>query len=211
MAGFLKEVPNKTVNQGGAKRPGLRSPYEQTCGLVYFGRMLDKIRSIARGELPPGHIEDFEKDFDQKCAMFLGVTYELLVSYANQGLTDEAILQSCFGMGHRRSEGEIHMWNEFMRKRGWNDELTGLLQEQKKKRALLSRSEIQTMFQFIDADSGRVVNDNHTKTVGIRKRSAIPAKEWPSGKATHSSDISERLGLSEAPRRKYHLTRLANY
>jgi uncharacterized protein DUF5069 len=199
------------VNQGAVKKPDLRSPYEQTCGLVYFGRMLDKIRSIARGELPPEYIEDFEKDFDQKCAIFLGVSYELLVSYANQGLTDEAILQSCFGMGHRRSEGEIHMWNEFMRKRGWNDELTALLQDQKKKRAMLSRSEIQTMFQFIDADSGRVVNDNHTKTAGTRKRSAIPAKEWPSAKATHSSDISERLGLSEVPRRNYLLTRPANY
>ena len=38
--------------------------------------MLDKIRSLARGELPPEHVEDFEKDFDQQCAMFLGVTYD---------------------------------------------------------------------------------------------------------------------------------------
>jgi len=171
--------------------------------------MLDKIRSLTRGELAPEYVEDFEKDFDQKCAMFLGVTYELLVSYVNEGLTDEAILQSCFGMGHRRSEGEIHMWNEFMRKRGWNDELTGTLQDQKKKRAMLSRSEIQTMFQFIDADSGRLVNDNHTKTARTRKRTSIPALEWPSGKATDTSDISERLGLSSVARRTHHLTRPA--
>ena len=173
--------------------------------------MLDKIRGLARGELPPDYVEDFERDFDQKCAMFLGVSYELLVSYANAGLTDEAILQSCLGMGHRRYESEIHMWNEFMRKRGWNDELTGMLQDQKKKRAMLSRSEIQTVFQFIEADSGRMVNDNHTKTAGTRKRSSTPAKEWPSDKATHTSDISDRLGLSEIPRRNYHLTRPANY
>jgi hypothetical protein len=114
-------------------------------------------------------------------------------------------------MGHRRSEDEIHMWNEFMRKRGWNDELTETLQDQKKKRALLSRSEIQTVFQFIDADSGRLVNDNHTKTARTRKRTAIPAKEWPSDKAVHSSDISERLGLSAGPRRTHHLTRPASY
>ena len=137
----------------------LRSPYDKTFGLVYFARMLDKIRSLARGELPPEYMEDFEKDFDQKCAMFLGVTYELLVSYVNEGLTDEAILQSSLGMGHRRSEGEIHMWNEFMRKRGWNDELSETLESQKKKEAMVSRSEIQTMFQFIDADEGRLVND----------------------------------------------------
>ena len=189
---------------------GLRSPYDETCGLVYFGRMLDKIRSLARRELPPEHVEDFEKDFDQQCAMFLGVTYDLLVSYVNEGLTDHAILQSCFGMGHRRTEDEIHMWNEFMRKRGWNDELTATLQDQKKKRAMLSRSEIQTMFQFIDADSGRLVNDNHTKTARTRKRIATRAIEWPSDKAT-TSDISKRLGLSSVPRRNHHLTRPASH
>ena len=192
-----------------SRGPDLRSPYEKTCGLVYFGRMLDKIRSLVRGELPSEYVENFEKDFDQKCAMFLGVSYELLVSYVNEGLTDEAILQSCFGMGHRRSEGEIHMWNEFMRKRGWNDELTGTLQDQKKRRAMLSRSEIQTMFQFIDADSGRLVNDNHTKTARARKRTSIPALEWPSDKATDTSDISARLGLKTVRRRTHHLTRPA--
>lgn len=192
-----------------SRGPDLRSPYEKTCGLVYFGRMLDKIRSLVRGELPSEYVENFEKDFDQKCAMFLGVSYELLVSYVNEGLTDEAILQSCFGMGHRRSEGEIHMWNEFMRKRGWNDELTGTLQDQKKRRAMLSRSEIQTMFQFIDADSGRLVNDNHTKTARARKRTSTPALEWPSDKATDTSDISARLGLTTARRRTHHLTRPA--
>jgi len=172
--------------------------------------MLDKIRSLARRELPPEHVEDFEKDFDQQCAMFLGVTYDLLVSYVNEGLTDHAILQSCFGMGHRRTEDEIHMWNEFMRKRGWNDELTATLQDQKKKRAMLSRSEIQTMFQFIDADSGRLVNDNHTKTARTRKRIAARAIEWPSDKAT-TADISKRLGLSSVPRRNHHLTRPASH
>jgi uncharacterized protein DUF5069 len=186
---------------------GLRSPYDKTFGLVYFGRMLDKIRSLTRGELPPEYVENFEKDFDEKCAMFLGVNYELVVHYVNQGLTDQAILQSCFGMGHRPSEGEIHMWNEFMRKRGWNDELSGVLENQKKKRAMLSRSEIQTAFQFIDADAGRLVNDNHAKALRIRKRVAIPAREWPSGQDTDNSDCSERVGSSRTRRRTHHLAR----
>ena len=129
----------------------LRSPYDKICGLIYFARMLDRIRSLARGELPSEYVENFEKDFDQECATFLGVSYDLVVEYVNEGLSDHAILQSCFGMGHRPSEGEICMWNEFMRKRGWNDELSGTLERQKKKDAMLSRSEIQTVFQFIDA------------------------------------------------------------
>jgi hypothetical protein len=190
-----------------SRGPGLRSPYDKTFGLVYFARMLDKIRSLARGELPPEYVENFEKDFDEKCAMFLGVNHELVVNYVNQGLTDQAILQSCFGMGHRPSEGEIHMWNEFMRKRGWNDELSGTLENQKKKRAMLSRSEIQTAFQFIDADAGRLVNDNHVKALRIRKRVAIPAREWPSGQDTDNSDSSERVASSRARRRTHHLAR----
>ena len=188
---------------------GLRSPYDKICGLVYFARMLDKIRSLARGELPAERVENFETDFDQKCAMFLGVNYELVVDYVNNGLSDHAILQSCFGMGHRPSDGEIYMWNEFMRKRGWNDELSGTLEIEKKKHAMLSRSEIQTVFQFIDADCGRLVNDNRTKTIRIRRRVAIPAREWPSGQDSDSSDASERIASSRARRRTHHLTRPA--
>jgi Domain of unknown function (DUF5069) len=127
----------------------------------------------------------------------------------NEGLADHAILQSCFGMGHRPYEGEIYMWNEFMRKRGWNDELSGMLENQKKKHAMLSRSEIQTAFQFIDADAGRSVNDKHTKAFRIRKRVAIPAREWPSGQDTDNSNPSERVGSSRARRRTHHLARPA--
>ena len=62
----------------------------------------------------------------------------LLINYVNEGLTDHAILQSCFGMGHRRTEDEIHMWNEFMRKRGWNDELTASSKTRRKNRDAFS-------------------------------------------------------------------------
>ena len=34
--------------------PGLRGPSAQVRGLVYFGRMLDKIRLAAAGRLPEG-------------------------------------------------------------------------------------------------------------------------------------------------------------
>jgi len=88
-------------------------------------------------------------------------------------------LQSCFAMGRQPSEADIHMWNEFMRKRGWHDEVSEMLESEKKREAMLSRSEIQTMFQFMDADEGRLVNDNHTKTSPVRKRIATSAKEWP--------------------------------
>ena len=158
---------------------GLRSPYDKIGGLVYFGRMLDKIRSNARRELPVAYALNLGKGFDEKCTSFLRISYELVVEYVHEGLPDEAILQSCFAMGRQPSEAEIYMWNEFMRKRGWHDEVSETLESEKKREAMLSRSEIQTMFQFMDADEGRLVNDNYVKASPVRKRIATSAKEWP--------------------------------
>src|SRR5207253_11372077 len=94
---------------------GLRSPYDKVGGLFYFGRKLDKIRRHDNGELPLEYEMNLGKGFDEKCTTFLRVRYELLVEYVNHGLNGAAILKSCFGMGNRRSEGEINMWNEFIR------------------------------------------------------------------------------------------------
>jgi len=39
----------------------LRSPSEKVGGLFYFGRMLDKIRFHAKGELPPDYHQNLGK------------------------------------------------------------------------------------------------------------------------------------------------------
>jgi gluconokinase len=57
--------------------------------------------------------------------------------------------------GRRPSEQEITMWNEFMRKFGWRDEAAEILERRKREAGMQDRSEIETMFQFIDADEGR--------------------------------------------------------
>jgi gluconokinase len=164
--------------------------------------MLDKIRSHAKGELPPEYEVNLGKGFDEKCTTFLRVRYELVVEYVNRGMPDEAILESCFAMGHRPTEGEIFMWNEFMRKRGWRDDLSEILESHKKREGMLPRSEIQTKFQFMDADEGRLVEDEYAKscrsqTISKRQRVTIPAKEWPSGKRIESVHSN---GHASAPR-----------
>ena len=58
-------------------------------------------------------------------------------------------------MRARWTEDEIYIWNEFMRKRGWNDEISEILDRRKKEARMAGRSEIKTMFAFIDADEGR--------------------------------------------------------
>ena len=43
----------------------LRSPSEKVGGLFYFGRMLDKIRRHAKGELRSDYHANLGKDFDE--------------------------------------------------------------------------------------------------------------------------------------------------
>ncbi|MDQ2867026.1 MAG: DUF5069 domain-containing protein [Verrucomicrobiota bacterium] len=137
--------------------PGVRSPSTRVGELVYFGRMLDKARVHARGELPPDYAENLGVGFDGSCIEFLGLDYAALTRRVLEGGSDEEVLQWCFAHGRRPSDGEIFVWNEFMRKRGWNDDIAPRLISRKKEGGMAGRSEIQTMFDFIDADEGRPV------------------------------------------------------
>ena len=166
------------------KNVDLRSPCDKVGGLVYFGRMVDQIRADANGKLPPEYQENLRKHLDKHCVNFLGVTYNLVVQYVNEGVSDEAILQSCFGMGHRPSEAEIYMWNEFMLKRGWHDDASQTLKQLKREEGLTARSEIETIFQLIDAAEGRAAHTNHydgscldqiSLVVGGRRHSTLPS------------------------------------
>ena len=133
----------------------LRSPFAKVNGLVYFGRMLDKIRVHAKGELPEDYQANLGRGFDGNCVQFLRIDYNDLVDQVKEGGADEDILQWCFTNGRRPSDEEIYVWNEFMRKRGWSDEVSETLKRRKKEAGMAGRSEIETMFAFIDADEGR--------------------------------------------------------
>ena len=133
----------------------VRSPKEKVGGLVYFGRMLDKIRAHARGELPEEYQPNLGKGFDSKCVDFLRIDYATLAERVREGGSDEEILAWCFERGRKPNEREMHFWNEFMRKSGWNDEISETLIRRKKEGGLADRADIETMFQFIDADEGR--------------------------------------------------------
>lgn len=134
---------------------GLRSPFAKVGGLVHFGRMLDKIRLHAKGTLGSDYQANLGKGFDERCVQFLHVDYNHLVDHVKKGGTDNEILEWCFSVGRHPSDDEIYVWNEFMRKRGWNDEVSETLKRRKKEAGMAGRSEIETMFSFIDADEGR--------------------------------------------------------
>jgi len=135
--------------------PGLRSPHHKTGGIVYFGRMLDKIRLHAAGQLPSDYHENLGKGFDERLIDFLRLKYSALVDRVKQGGADEEILAWCYEHGRKPSEEEIEVWNDFMRKRGWKDPMSPRLAMRLKEAGCEHRSDIQTFFDFIDLDEGR--------------------------------------------------------
>lgn len=134
----------------------LRSPYDQIGGIVYFGRMLDKIRLHESGQLPADYIANLGSGFDARCVNFLQVDYDILVNRVREGGTDEDILEWCFRAGQKPSAEQIEIWNEYMRKRGWNDSGSQRLQERLQEGGFGAKAQtIQTFFDYIDLDEGR--------------------------------------------------------
>jgi len=109
---------------------GLRSPYDKTLGgLHHLGRMLDKIRLMQAGRLP----EDFHRNYglsvglDGSLCGFLNVKFEDIAARVQQGGTDEEVVEWVFAHGLRPAKGQAHVWNEFVRKLGWNDRFSSFV------------------------------------------------------------------------------------
>jgi gluconokinase len=134
---------------------GLRSCYGKVDGVVYFGRMLDKIRLYDSGSLPDDYHNNLGQGFDDRCAEFLRVPYEKIKHRTLEGGSDEEILKWCFEKGGLRKPSEIMYWNSFMIKRGWRDMATERLEARKQSSGMADRDDIQTFFDQIDVDEGR--------------------------------------------------------
>ena len=140
--------------------PGLRSPAEQINGVVYFGRMLDKIRLAAAGKLPPAWLAsrgaNSKGSFDWYCCQFLGIEYSALEAETLKGdKSDTELLEWAFQHGRRPNEHDIELWNGYMTKRGWRDTATPRVHIRLAEIGLPPGT-VQTMFEFIDLDEGRL-------------------------------------------------------
>ena len=134
-----------------------KSPKETTCGMMYFPRMLDKIRLYAHGELHEDYHENLggAKAADGVCCNFLRVDYSDLRDRVLQGGTDEEILEWCFEKGRRLNDGDLFVWNGFASKLGWRDSITPRLEQRKKEAGIADRHDIVTIPDLIDFDEGR--------------------------------------------------------
>ena len=146
--------------------PGLRSCYEKVGRLIYFGRMMDKIRLHAAGQLPAAYHDYLgdEKFFtlDGRCCRFLGIRYAELRertlaatgAQALSGAADEDLLAWAHAHGTPRTDEECHMWNRFIVKLGWRDERSAVLPQRIRDSGLAGKP-IETLIDHIEYDEGR--------------------------------------------------------
>ena len=134
-----------------------RSAYVKTKGIVFFARMLDKMRLLLADELPDEYVAKMrvKNCYNSRCLRFLGVSYDDVLEQVKQGKTDEEILDWCFANGRRPGEEEVFVWNQFMEKKGWRDEETAQLEAYKAESGLSDREDIVTFFDYYDVDEGR--------------------------------------------------------
>ena len=132
-----------------------RSPKETTSGMMYFARMLDKIRLHGCGQLGEDYHANLGGGMDKRCSGFLRVPYPELRERVLAGGTDQEILEWCFEKGRRLDENDFLIWNHFVSKFGWNDQATSLLKEIKQRHGISDRTDIVTMSDLIDFDEGR--------------------------------------------------------
>jgi len=140
--------------------PNLRSPYGKVGRIVYFGRMLDKIRLHSEGKLHADFIDNLGDSkpgvFDTRCCVFLRVRYDEIRRRTLEGGSDEAVLAWVEERGGRRTDEECVTWNGFMMKRGWHDAADNVARlKQRIRESGLEGKPIETFFDYIDFDEGR--------------------------------------------------------
>ena len=98
--------------------------------------------------------------FDSRCCQFLKIDYAALEAETLKGdKSDDELLEWAFQNGRTPDEQEIEVWNGFMTKRGWRDAGTQRLNERLAEIGLPPGT-VQTMFEFIDLDEGRLKPGN---------------------------------------------------
>lgn len=132
-----------------------RSPYDELGGLVYLGRMIDKIRLQQAGTLRSDLHANLGTGFDATCCEFLGVEYANLREQVLAGGSDTEILAWCEEQGSNPSSLLRRLWNGALTRKGWRDDLSDRLQLRLQESGLADRTDIHTLFDYIEIDEGR--------------------------------------------------------
>ena len=141
------------------------SDYVETSGIIFFARMLDKVRLNAQGLLPAGYNLGFSDptSFDARFCRFWEIDYDQLAAKTLEGGTNEELLEWCFQGRERPNQEQILVWNSFIIKRGWRDDGAPGLIVEKELNGFANRGDIQTYVDLHDADEGRTPNPQKSR------------------------------------------------
>ena len=132
------------------------SPAEEIDGLPYFPRLCAKVRLFADGTLRDDLHANLGTGMDLWTCQFFGVNYEDLAAVIRAGASDADALAWATTNGTPRAPHEFAWWRAFMKTRGFRDDMAPRLAQRKQEAGFQSRDDIQTFFDFIDADEGRI-------------------------------------------------------
>jgi hypothetical protein len=132
-----------------------RSAFDQIGGMYYFARMLDKIRLKAAGELPAPYHENMGKAMDLRTCKFMRVQYAELEAQVLAGKSDDEVFAWCQANGRDLNDVDLMLYNGFGAKRGLRDEASAGLERDKAASGLAGRDDIQTFYEYFDADEKR--------------------------------------------------------
>ena len=136
--------------------PPFHGPRERVGGIYYSGRMLDKIRRHLRDALSEEYRPNFGVGPDGMLCGMLGVVHADLIERMRVDGSDEEILEWCYARGTRLNRAQIHIWNEFARKVGWNDRVAQFLSKVKAEDSTTAETaDLSTAFELMDYREGR--------------------------------------------------------
>lgn len=131
----------------------------KTRGVVYFARMVDKIRLHAAGELPADYVGNLgladDTSFDARFCRFWELDYEQVKARALRPGTTEEVFDDLFAGRAPLNPEHVLVWNLFLQKRGWRDSGSERMAARKAAAGLADRDDVQTYVDLHDVEEGR--------------------------------------------------------
>ena len=131
------------------------SAYTETKGLRYFPRMLSKIRLLAAGGLREDFHEMIGQGLDGRLCNYLRIDYTDLREKTLATESDDEVFDWVQNHGRGLNETDVLMWNHYVTKLGWRDQVTESLANRKASSGLSDRDQIETMIEYFEYDEGR--------------------------------------------------------
>ena len=135
------------------------SDHVKTRGVVYFARLVDKIRLHAAGKLPADYVTHLgfadSTSFDARFSRFWELDYEAIKARTLKGGTAEEIFDDLFAGRQPLNVEQVFVWNLFLLKRGWRDSGTAGVGAEEAAAGIPDRADVQTYVDMHDIDEGR--------------------------------------------------------